>query len=83
MRYQWRVGTFDLFMRVPYPTFGLPSGPADPGDDPAIFSIVRPEGLSRGLIFVEWLLILPVVIVLFVLGVGAFVALVIAFFALS
>ena len=81
MRYQWRVGTFILFMREPYPAFGLPSGPGDPGDDPAMFSIVRPERLSRGLIFIKWLLILPVVIVLFVLGIGAYVALVIAFFA--
>jgi hypothetical protein len=81
MRYQWRVGTFYLFMREPYPAFGLPSGPADPGGDPATFTVARPEKLSRGLIFIKWLLILPVVIVLFVLGVGAFVALVIAFFA--
>jgi Domain of unknown function (DUF4389) len=81
MRYQWRVGTFYLFMREPYPAFGLPSGPVDPGDDPATFSIVRPERLSRGLIFIKWLLIIPVIIVLFVLGIGAFVAAVIAFFA--
>src|ERR1700734_2726098 len=31
MRYQWRVGTFYLFMRESYPAFGLPSGPGDPG----------------------------------------------------
>jgi len=81
MRYQWRVGTFYLFMREPYPAFGLPSGPADPGDDPATFSILRPEKLSRGLIFIKWLLIIPVYIVLVVLGIGAFIALLVAFFA--
>jgi hypothetical protein len=81
MRYQWRVVTFYLFMREPYPAFGLPSGPVDPGDDPAIFSIIRPVKLSRGLIFIKWLLIIPVLVVAFVLGIGAFFALVIAFFA--
>jgi hypothetical protein len=81
MRYQWRVGTFYLFMREPYPAFDVPGGPADPGGDPATFTVIRPERLSRGLIFIKWLLILPVVIVLFVLGIGAFVALIIAFFA--
>src|ERR1700722_3057970 len=81
MRYQWRVGTFYLFMREPYPAFGIPSGPADPGDDPAKFSITRPEKLSRGLIFIKWLLAIPVYIVLIVLGIGAYVVLLIGFFA--
>jgi hypothetical protein len=81
MRYQWRVGTFYLFMREPYPAFGIPSGPADPGDDPAILSLVRPEKLSRGLIFIKWLLIIPVYIVLIVLGIVAYIVLIIAFFA--
>jgi len=81
MRYQWRVGTFYLFMREPYPAFGIPSGPSDPGDDPAKFSITRPERLSRGLIFIKWLLAFPVYIILIILGIGAYVAIIIAFFA--
>jgi Domain of unknown function (DUF4389) len=81
MRYQWRVGTFFLFMREPYPSFTLPLGPADPGGDPATAVVTRPEKLSRGLIFIKWLLAIPVYVVLFFLGIGAFVALLIAFFA--
>ncbi len=81
MRYQWRVGTFYLFMREPYPAFAVPSGPSDPGDDIATFSMSRPEKLSRGLIFVKWLLVIPVYLVLVVLGIGAYIVLLIAFFA--
>jgi hypothetical protein len=81
MRYQWRVGTFYLFMREPYPTFGIPSGPTDPGDDPAMVSFVRPEKLSRGLIFIKWLLVIPVYFVLIIFGIGVYVVLAIAFFA--
>ena len=81
MRYQWRVGTFYLFMREPYPAFAVPGGPADPGNDSAKFSIPRPEKLSRGLIFVKWLLVIPVYFVLIVLGLAAYVAVAIAFFA--
>src|ERR1035441_8163911 len=58
MRYQWRLGTFYLFMREPYPTFTLVNTTADPGDDPATFSIPYPEKLSRGLIFIKWLLVI-------------------------
>jgi hypothetical protein len=81
MRYQWRVGTFYLFMREPYPTFGIPNGPTDPGDDPAVLSLIRPDKLSRGLIFIKWLLVIPVYVVLIVLGIGVYVVLFIAFFA--
>ncbi|HVB93431.1 MAG TPA: DUF4389 domain-containing protein [Acidimicrobiales bacterium] len=80
MRYQWRVSTFYLFMREPYPTFSVVSTTADPGDDQATFSITYPEKLSRGLIFIKWLLVIPVFIVLFVYGIGALIALIVAFF---
>jgi hypothetical protein len=81
LRYQWRVLTFYFFMREPYPAFGVPTGPGDPGDDPAKLFIARPERLSRGLIFIKWLLLIPVAVVLIILGIGAYVALIIAFFA--
>ena len=35
-RYQWRVLTYLLFLREPYPAFGVPSGYAEPGGDPGL-----------------------------------------------
>jgi hypothetical protein len=80
MRYQWRASTFYLFMREPYPTFTVESVLVDPGDDPATLSIAYPQKLSRGLIWIKWLLVIPTFIVLIVYGIGAFIALIIAFF---
>jgi hypothetical protein len=80
MRYQWRVATFYLFMREPYPEFGVKGTLADPGGDPATFSITYPGELSRGLIFIKWLLAIPAFVVLFVYILGVYVALIVAFF---
>jgi hypothetical protein len=80
MRYQWRVSTFYFFMRTPYPEFGVKGTLADPGGDPATFSITYPQELSRGLIFIKWLLAIPAFLVLFVYILGVYVALIVAFF---
>jgi hypothetical protein len=77
IRFQWRVGTSCTFMLEPYPSFSLVSTSADPGDDPATFSLPHPQNLGRGLIFIKVSLLIPVVFVLFILGIGAHVALVI------
>ena len=45
-RYQFRVITFAYFMREPYPVFGLPSGYADPGGDPAWLNITPPTSTT-------------------------------------
>ena len=81
-RFQWRYSSYILWMREPYPPFEL-TGPAiDPGTDPPTrFSVEYPERLSRGLIFVKWLLAVPHYIVLVFLLVGAAVASSIGFFA--
>jgi hypothetical protein len=48
---------------------------------PARLEIDYPPGLSRLLIFVKWLLAIPHYFVLAVLGIGAYVVLIISFFA--
>jgi hypothetical protein len=80
-RYQWRVTSFLLFMRESYPPFEFSTVGPDPGTDPAHVSVEPAPTLSRGLIFVKWLLAFPHYIVLFVLGIAAYVVVIIGFFA--
>lgn len=81
LRYQWRVYSYMAFMREPYPPFDFSSSNVDPGTDPARLSIEYPERLSRGLIFVKWLLAIPHFIALFFVGIGAFFVGIAGFFA--
>lgn len=80
-RYQWRVTTYAYWMREPYPPFDLAASSTDPGTDPAVLSIEYPERLSRLLIFVKWLLAIPHFVVLIFVGIGAYFAWLIGFFA--
>ena len=52
----------------------------DPRTGPARLSVAYPERLSRGLIFVKWLLIIPHLIVLLFVLIGASFAGIAAFF---
>jgi hypothetical protein len=81
LRYQWRVSSYALFMRESYPEFAFPTEPADPGTEPARLSVQPVPKLSRGLIFVKWLLAIPHYIVLFFLFIAVYVVAIIAFFA--
>jgi hypothetical protein len=81
LRYQWRVGTYILFMRESYPPFEFSTVGTDPGDDPARLSIQPAAKLSRGLIFVKWLLAFPHYIVLLFLGIAAYIVIIVGFFA--
>jgi hypothetical protein len=80
-RYQWRVGSYLFFMRESYPAFEFPTAGQDPGTDPAHLSVEPAAKLSRGLIFVKWLLAFPHYIALLFLGIAAYVCLIIGFFA--
>lgn len=75
MAYQWRVTSYTLWLRESYPAFGI-----DDQYDPATLEIEYPTGLSRGLIFVKWLLIIPHCITLMIFGIGAYVMLIVGFF---
>jgi hypothetical protein len=80
LRYQWRVTSYAWFMREDYPEFAFPTEGTDPGTEPARLSVEPAERLSRGLIFVKWLLAIPHYIVLFVLFMVAYVVVLISFF---
>lgn len=81
LRYQWRVYTFYMFRREAYPAFTVVNGPNDPGDDPAKFSTqLAPPPRNRMTVFFRLLLCIPVFLVLFVYGIGAYIWLIIAWF---
>ncbi len=80
MRYQWRVASYVYFLRESYPEFVFPMEGTDPGTEPARLSIQPPQNLSRGMIFIKWLLAIPHYFILLFLGIGAAVVIFIAFF---
>ncbi|MGH2531022.1 MAG: DUF4389 domain-containing protein [Thermomicrobiales bacterium] len=75
MRWQARVTAYISLLRDEYPPFG-------DGQYPVQYELAYPPRLSRLLIFVKWLLIIPHLVVLFFLGIAAFVAFVVAWFAI-
>jgi hypothetical protein len=78
--YRWTANVYAygaLLLRDEYPPF---SGEA--GQYPVTFEVEYDENLSRWLIFVKWLLVIPHLIVLAFVGLAAYVAVVIAFFAI-
>lgn len=75
MAWQARVGAYLLLQRDEYPPFG-------DGDYPVLFHLDYPQRLSRGLIFIKWLLIIPHLIVLSILGFVMMIVYVLAWFAI-
>jgi hypothetical protein len=80
-RYQWRVVTYVLFLREAYPTFGLPSGYADPGGDLAWFNVAPPQSYSRIAVVLRIFFAIPQLLYGFVMAIGLYVAWIIGFFA--
>ena len=76
---RWTENTFAYALtlqRDEYPPFS-----GDAGEYPVRLEIDYDENLSRWMIFVKWLLAIPHLFVLLFLGIAAYVAVVIAFFA--
>lgn len=76
-RWNANVGAYAGLFRDEYPPFSW-----EQGEYPVTYEVEYPEELSRWLIFVKWLLAIPHFIVLGLLYVGAFVAWLIAWFAI-
>lgn len=74
-RWSTNVSVYTSLMRDEYPPFGE-------GQYPVRFDIAYPERLSRGLIFVKWLLIIPHLFVLVLVSIAAAVVNFIAFWAI-
>ncbi|MGH9187841.1 MAG: DUF4389 domain-containing protein [Acidimicrobiales bacterium] len=81
LRYQFRLQTFIGFMREPYPSFALEGTEDDPGTDPARLSIAPADELKRFGPIYKWILAIPHLIVLYVLGLAAAVCTIVGFFA--
>ncbi|HEV7526855.1 MAG TPA: DUF4389 domain-containing protein [Acidimicrobiia bacterium] len=83
LRYALRTYTYVAFMHEDYPPFTFATTAADPGDDPRVRVDVRPQLTDRNRITVAFriILVIPSLLVLAVLGIGAYVGMVIAFFA--
>jgi hypothetical protein len=91
---KWPRGMFDFMVQIQrwtenvvvysltlqrdeYPPFS-----GDDGEYPVRFEIDYDENLSRWMIFVKWLLVIPHLIVLLFLWIAAYVVIIIAFFAI-
>ncbi len=81
LRYNWRVSSFVAFMRDEYPPFDFATDPAAVVPDAAVVDVDDPGEMNRWLPLVKWLLAIPHYIVLWLLGIAAFVVVVIGFFA--
>lgn len=83
IRYSTRVGVYVSFLKEEYPPFTFATTSADPGDDPRVRVdfIPETEGRNRLTIFFRFLMVIPHIIVLYVIGIAAFFVYVIGFFA--
>ncbi|MBI2912499.1 MAG: DUF4389 domain-containing protein [Chloroflexi bacterium] len=76
-RWQANVGAYIFLLRDEYPPFTW-----EAGKYPVTFEVDYPEQLSRWLIFIKWLLVIPNIIVFFLLLIVAYVVEMIAWLAI-
>jgi hypothetical protein len=83
MRYYARTSVYALFMREEYPPFAFGMTTSDPGDDPRVRVEVVPQLEDRNRLTTgfRFILVLPHLLALAVLGIALSVVAVIAFFA--
>lgn len=77
LRWSANTGAYVLLMRDEYPPFTNAAGAY-----PVRFALDYPPRLSRGLIFIKWLLVIPHIIVLYLLGLAAMVCAFVAWLAI-
>ena len=77
LRWDHNVTAYIALLRDDYPPFSLSAG-----QYPVTYDVEYPERLSRLLIFFKWLLVIPNLIVLALVGIAYFVTLIIAWFAI-
>lgn len=75
MRWQARVSAYVLLQRDEYPPFG-------DTDYPVLYHLDYPERLSRWKIFVKWLLVIPHLLVLSIIGIAVYFVMIVAWFAI-
>src|SRR3954452_13548018 len=83
LRYSMRTSLYAGFLVEDYPPFAFATTPADPGDYPRLRVDFQPELENRNRLTVGFriILVIPHLIALFFVGIAAFVALIVAFFA--
>jgi hypothetical protein len=74
LRYQWRTMTYALGLHAEFPPWDFELVGDDPTDGPATVDVVEPGELSRGLIWVKWLLAFPHYLALCFVYIAAFFA---------
>jgi hypothetical protein len=77
LRWDHNVTAYVALLRDDYPPFSLSAG-----QYPVTYDVEYPERLSRLLIFFKWLLVIPNLIVLALVGIAYCVTLIIAWFAI-
>ncbi len=81
LRYRWRTITYVAFMREEYPPFDFDTSDRGGEPDAASLTVADPGEMNRWLVLVKWILVIPHVVVLVFLGIGAAIVWLIAFFA--